>query len=180
MSNATPEVAPEVESLEAVEPVESTLLEGFLTTGRLPLDPSWVEAAYAVGHQFYSRDEHHKAIDLFRLLVLARPDEARGWFSLGAAHEASGDEERAERMYEVARGAPHGERHRREATAYLARLLVNRGEVEMARGLVAELLAVIDEGDELRSIARQITAAATTKDGTKDRTKDRTKDGRSR
>src|SRR5438034_251289 len=31
---------------------EPTLIESFLTTGRLPLDPSWVEAAYAVGMDF--------------------------------------------------------------------------------------------------------------------------------
>src|SRR5258708_35996501 len=85
---------------------EPSMLEEFLTTGRLPLDDSWVDAAYAVGHKFYSRDEYGKAIDLFRLLVLARPDDARGWFSLAAAHEASGDEVRAVMLYETARGAP--------------------------------------------------------------------------
>src|SRR6185436_7408871 len=111
------------------------------------------------GHSFYARDDYSKAMDLFRLLVLAKPEDARGWFSLGAAHEASGDDERAAAMYEAARGAPEGERHRFEATAYLARLLLHRGEVDTARALALELLWDLEETDELRPLAHRIVDA---------------------
>ena len=135
------------------------LIASYLATGDAPLEASHVEAVYAVGHAFFVREEHGKAIDLFRLLILCRPQDARSWFALGACHEAIGEHERAITLYEVALSAPQGRQEQLRSLVHLAKLLFAEGRLEDAEEAIEEALRrLIDEDDlDLREL---VTAMA--------------------
>lgn len=106
-----------------------------------------VEAVYAIGHAYYAREDFRRAADVFRLLVLTRPQEARGWTALGACHDAVDEPEHAEALYEAALLAPLGDVDRDRARVFLARLLASQGRDEEARAHVDAL-----EGLELADV----------------------------
>ncbi len=116
------------------------------------------EAVYAIGHAYYARDDFRRAADVFRLLVLTRPQEARGWTALGACHDAVDEAEQAEALYEAALLAPLGDADRDRARVFLARLLTAQGRDDEARAHVEaleglELADVLDA--ELASLHRR-------------------------
>jgi Flp pilus assembly protein TadD len=118
-----------------------------------------VEAVYAIGHTYYAREDFRRAADVFRLLVLTRPQEARGWTALGACHDAVDEVEQAEALYEAALLAPLGEVDRDRARVFLARLLASQGRLDEAQAHVDALegLELVDViGAELASIRRDL------------------------
>jgi tetratricopeptide (TPR) repeat protein len=129
--------------------------------GSPPLSDHEVELLYGIGRLHYERDQHATAMDLFRVLVLCRPNDARGWFSLAACHEAVDDDERAIALYEVAAAAPQGDEDRLRARLFLARLLDRVGRSAEARERLADVetaLDAIDADDGLRSLAGRLRA----------------------
>lgn len=121
-----------------------------------------VEAVYAIGHAYYARDDFRRAADVFRLLVLTRPQEARGWTALGACHDAVDEAEHAEALYEAALLAPLGDVDRDRARVFLARLLASQGRHDEARTHVEaleglELADVLDA--ELGALHRRLGGA---------------------
>lgn len=110
------------------------LIESWLRDAPLPDRSDQVEAVYAIGHAYYAREDFQRAADVFRLMVLTRPQEARGWTALAACHDAVDDEEQAEALYEAALLAPLGEVDRDRARVFLARLLASQGRLAEARG----------------------------------------------
>jgi tetratricopeptide (TPR) repeat protein len=120
----------------------------FLKGGTPPLQQREADAIYAIGHAYYARDQFGPAADLFRLLVLCRPQESRGWFSLAACHEASGDDDRAISLYEIAIAAPTGREDRLRAHVYLARMMLRLGRRNDAREHVSAILRLRDELDD--------------------------------
>ncbi len=127
------------------------------------VDPNQqAEAVYAIGHAYYAREDFRRAADVFRLLVLTRPQEARGWTALAACHDAVDDVEHAEALYEAALLAPIGEHERDRARVFLARLLASQGRTAEAREHVEaieglELADVLET--EIRTLRRQLGGA---------------------
>ncbi len=103
------------------------------------------DGLYAIGRMFYERQDHVRAADVFRLLVLAAPTEARGWLALAASHEAADDDDRARELYRIAIEATEPSPERTTAIVYLARLSLRERDVAEAHRLLEQ---VIDE-DEL-------------------------------
>jgi tetratricopeptide (TPR) repeat protein len=109
------------------------LIESWLRDAPLPDRDEQIEAVYAIGHAYYAREDFQRAADVFRLMVLTRPQEARGWTALAACHDAVDEEEQAEALYEAALLAPIGDVDRDRARVFLARLLASQGRISEAR-----------------------------------------------
>lgn len=101
------------------------------------------DLVHAVGAAFHERGDLATAIDVFRLLVLGAPRDARSWASLAIVHEALEDFERAAELYGVASVAPNDEGWRVRAAVYRARALWWLARFDDA----AEALATVDESD---------------------------------
>jgi tetratricopeptide (TPR) repeat protein len=138
------------------------LLETWLQRSSALARNEEVEAVYAIGHAYYAREDFRRAADVFRLLVLTRPQEARGWTALGACHDAVDETEQAEALYEAALLAPLGDKDRDRARVFLARLLASQGRDDEARTHVEaleglELADVLDA--ELGALHRRVGGA---------------------
>jgi len=120
----------------------------FVRNGAPVLQNAEADAIYAIGHAYYAREQFQRAADLFRLLVLCRANETRGWFSLAACHEAIGDDDRAIALYRIAIAAPIGKDDRLRAHVYLARMMVRLGRKDEARDQVAAIVALREEMDD--------------------------------
>jgi tetratricopeptide (TPR) repeat protein len=95
-------------------------LERWASRGEAPsLAAREVDAIYALAWAMFERGRYAEAADLFQLLTLCRPQEARAWLGLGASREASGDRVRAQVAYEAATIAPIGEGDRQAADTRL-------------------------------------------------------------
>lgn len=138
-----------------------------LRDGAPTLSEAEIETIYGIATMLYRREQYAQAGDLFRLLVLCRPRDARSWLALGASHEAIGDDERAIALYEVGAVAPEGTSDRVRAQVYLARVLVRQRRALEAR----EWLDKIDEGlaegeldpgltPQLAAVRREVDRAA--------------------
>ncbi|GAC1557393.1 MAG: hypothetical protein NVS3B10_17310 [Polyangiales bacterium] len=130
-------------------PLVSSILDG----DPPPLTQQEVDGIYAVGLGLYARERFLEASDVFRLLVLVRPSEARGWLALAASHEGLGDDERAVELYAIARSAPVCGANRRRASLQLARLCARLGRPAEAR---AELELVDLEDDDDPSMVEEL------------------------
>lgn len=130
----------------------------YLRDGPPQLTAAEIDAIYGVGAMFYTRERYAEACDLFRLMVLLRPQESRGWLSLAACHEGMGDDERALALYEVAALAPYARPDQLRARLYLARLLVKLERDEEARDRVDELDRAIGEETLEPTFAAQLEA----------------------
>lgn len=135
------------------------LLESWLRDGPKLHGHDEVEAVYAIGHAYYAREDFRRAADVFRLMVLTRPQEARGWTALAACHDAVDDTEQAETLYEAALLAPIGDHDRDRARVFLARLLASQGRASEAREHL-DALEGLDHADvleaEITSLRRSI------------------------
>jgi tetratricopeptide (TPR) repeat protein len=120
-------------------------LAAIVRDGPPPLTPQELDGIYAVGADLYGRERWSEAEDVFRLLVLVRPTDARGWIALAACHEARGDDDRAVSLYQVASCAP-SRVDARLAQLYLARLLAKTGRHDEAREIL-ELITLEDDDD---------------------------------
>ena len=92
-----------------------------------------IDGIYSAAVRFYARERWSEAGELFRWLVHARPEQARGWIGLAACHEGMGDDERALALYQLASTAAAPNANRKRARLYLARLLVKLGRHDEAR-----------------------------------------------
>jgi tetratricopeptide (TPR) repeat protein len=119
-------------------------LAAIVRDGPPPLTASDLDHIYAVGADLYVRERWSEAQDVFRLLVLVHPSDARGWIALAACHEAQADDERAIALYQLASGASSREDSRR-ARLYLARVLAKTGRHDEARQI---LEAIVVENDD--------------------------------
>lgn len=63
-----------------------------------------VEALYAAGHWFLCARVLDKAEVVFQALMLAAPEDARGWLGVGACYEERQEPEAAFEMYELGLG----------------------------------------------------------------------------
>lgn len=125
----------------------SPQLASLVLAGPPPLTEQEIDAIYGVGLGYYGRERFSEAGDVFRLLVLLRPRQARVWLALAASHEAVCDDERAIALYRVAAATPAPTDVHKVVEAYLARLLAKVGRHDEARELV-ESIPVDDEDDE--------------------------------
>ena len=143
--------------MSAVPPDEMKLppvVSALLQNGPPPLTGEEVDGLYSVGLTLYAQEHWAEASDVFRLLVLCRPREARGWIALAACHEGLGDDEQAITIYRIASAAPAAVTNRRRACLFLARLLARLGRRAEARDAL-ENVEDADDGlddalDELR------------------------------
>src|SRR5947209_15943221 len=91
---------------DAETPPLPPIVSSFVRGAAPPLSREEVDGIYSVGVRLYARERYAEASDVFRLLVLYRPREARGWTALAACHEALGDDDRAIALYNLAALAP--------------------------------------------------------------------------
>ena len=91
-----------------LETVARALARWPLTGAAPALEPADIEAIYALAHALFKESRWSQAADLFQLLVLCRPQQARGWLGLGGCREALQQRERALIAYEAGLVAPEG------------------------------------------------------------------------
>jgi hypothetical protein len=129
------------------------ILSKFLREDAPPLSREDADGIHAAAVRFYARERWRDACELFRLLVLSRPDQARGWIGLAACHEVMGDDERALVLYQLACLAPAPNRHRKRARLYLARFYMKVGRHDDARVELDTLAMDPIEGDAALDVA---------------------------
>jgi Flp pilus assembly protein TadD len=141
---------------------------GRYASGELPtIDDHQAEAIYAAGHIYYEQESFARAADVFRLLALARPHEARSWIGLGATHEAVGEWDRAGALYAIAVQARDARLDERAtAILYLARAEQVVGNDDDAREhmvLFRELVQDLEMEPSLIDIASSLERALNTR-----------------
>jgi tetratricopeptide (TPR) repeat protein len=146
------------------EPVQlGAVIDEFMRGARFFTRDAEIEAVYAIGHAYYVREDYVRAADVFRLLSLCRPEQARGWMALAACHEAANDEDRAEALYEAAVIAPEREADRARARVYLARMLARQRRFSEAREQLERVdLDLVDDelGAEIASVRVMLGGAS--------------------
>lgn len=98
-------------------------LVGYLRGEVRPLTDAECELFFAVGASLYSDERYADAADMFRALVLGRPESVRAWTCLAMCHDAVEDFERANALYDIATRAPLDEGYQNRARVYHARTL---------------------------------------------------------
>lgn len=124
------------------------IVSAFLRQGAPPLSREEIDGIYTVGVRLYGRERFAEASDVFRLVILCRPRQARGWLALAACHEGLGDDDRAIALYKLATIAPSSNSNRRRARLYLARLYAKLGRHAEARDELESLEGESCDDDE--------------------------------
>lgn len=88
-----------------------------------PLTDTECELFFALGSSLYRDERFSDAADMFRALVLGRPESVRAWSCLAMCHDAVEDFERAAALYDIAVRAPLDDGSRSRARLYYARTL---------------------------------------------------------
>lgn len=111
------------------------------------MSTSLVDTLYGAAKWMLDLGRVHKALDLFRAMVLTAPGDERSWLGLGACHERLGQEAIALELYRM------GAETARSARCHVARSRVLRRlgrDLDAAVALdSAETLAVDAESEEL-------------------------------
>jgi hypothetical protein len=95
-------------------------LERWATRGVTPtLLPSELEAVIALAWAMFEATRFVEAADMFQLVTLCSPQQARAWLGLGACREALGQRSSAQVAYEAASLAPIGADDRAHAVERL-------------------------------------------------------------
>jgi len=102
-----------------------------------------IEAIYATGHWLLSNGRHAEASDVFRVMVLSKADDERGWLALGACHEAIGQRRLAIELYEIAS----------VAAAPAVRCAIARGRALRALGRDDDAVEAFEAARELADAA---------------------------
>ena len=98
-------------------------IESYLRGELRPLSDVECDLFVAVGTSMYQEERYADAADMFRALVLGRPESCRAWACLAMCHDAVEDFDRAAALYDLAVRAPLDEGYRGRAHIYNARTL---------------------------------------------------------
>lgn len=109
-----------------------------------------VDTLYATARWLLDGSQILPAADLFRTIVLAAPNDERGWLGLGACHEALAQNDVAIALYEHGSAAAPGAR----CHVARARLLRACGDVTAAVEALDQAEAALDvrDDDDARAI----------------------------
>ena len=110
-----------------------------------------VESLYATGKWFLDQGQTHKAVDIFRVLVLVAASDERGWLGIGASHDALGEATVAVELYTLGAAATKSIRCQL-AKARLLRKLSRDDEASAALDAAESMLDDDDDDDDLRHL----------------------------
>jgi tetratricopeptide (TPR) repeat protein len=63
---------------------------------------SAIDGLYAVGHWLLEQERNADAMDVFRAMLIAAPEDERGWLGLGECHDRLAEHEKAAVLYALA------------------------------------------------------------------------------
>ena len=114
------------------------------------------DALYAAGHYLLDRERVEDAAVLFRTMLLADPEDERGWLALGTCHERLEQDAMAEELYGA--GAQIA-RAKVRCLVAVARLFTRIGDDRAQDALDAATdIAASDEEQELVEYERKVRA----------------------
>lgn len=131
-------------------PTEDDTLPGL---GELAAPPPVADALYALGHGLLGLGQTANAADVFRCLLLARPQDERGWLALAECHERSDQPRTALELYSAGSVAAEPSPRCLLGRARVLRALGRADEAAAAVALALELAEGAGE-DELVALAR--------------------------
>ena len=143
-------------SLESLaEDAQQLLLCGSGAAPRLGLEPSHLEAVYAVGHSLYKEGDYDRAEELFSWLVVSAGMETKYLKALGAARQLQGKYEEALAAYAVVITLEAGDP---EVVFHTAECVSLMGDKQKARELAACACSLAKTYESPKALMKQINS----------------------